>query len=250
MTIGSGEWLISSAVCVLLLGSATAQNSRPNFNKDTTPLAESLHARGIEIPQPSLIAALHNSDGEIRSQAALKLAEDLDVDAIPSIEGALLAEKEPKTRIGIASALRTLGDPKGVEYLTAMCANTSLPIDVVTQLVWYLHVFGASTAPCADTILTYLNRPGAYAYRDQIFSLLPALYGDVPGDQGDQILRIIQNNLTDEAQAAIRLEAGHTLARIELPASIKILQEAIAREKDPFVRASLQGDLNALNKNQ
>lgn len=230
----------------LLAGSGMSQTSGENGSLKR--FGDSLTARGIELTEPSLIAALHNSDGEIRSLAALKLAEDRDLDAIPSIEGALLVEKDPKTSIGMASALRTLGDPKGVAYLTTMCADTSLPIDVITQLVWYLHIFGASTAPCADTILTYLNRSGDSAYRDEIFSLLPALYGDVPKDQSDQILRIIQNNLTDESQTATRLEAGHTLARIESPASIKILQEAISREQDPFVRASLQDDLNAVLK--
>src|SRR5450631_1401775 len=78
---------------------------------------ESLRDHGIEVSQPSLIAALKEGDPKVRVLAALELAEIGDSDAIQFIEQALSIEKNSSARIGIASALVSLHDPKGVENL-------------------------------------------------------------------------------------------------------------------------------------
>jgi hypothetical protein len=72
----------------------------PNYKPSTAgfnsgglmPLSVALCEHGIDTSEPSLVAALKNSDPEARSLAAAELAENHDDLAKPAIENALSAE--------------------------------------------------------------------------------------------------------------------------------------------------------------
>ena len=242
---------IRTTVCAMAIlfamSPVSAQNVSPASSGALKSFAESLHARGIAVSEPSLIAALRNLDAEVRSLAALKLAEDHDADAIPSIENALSIETVASARIGIASALWSLQDPKGAVYLQGMCSDSSLSIYVIVDVVRGLSNINESSAPCAGIILSYLDSHRDSETRSSVLWTLSEMYKWVPQNKASQIAGILQAMLSDEAPY-VRLQASHALVEIGLRPSAQAIRDAISREKDPMVRASLRRDLSVIEK--
>jgi HEAT repeat protein len=214
-------------------------------------LAEALKDYGIDTAPPSLIAALKNSDPYVRSLAAHKLAEDRVLEAIPLIESALAAETNPRARYGFAGALAEFKDPKGVEQLQAICSDPKLPIAVNIESETYLQMAHLPIAACAETILNSLSIEADSPYRDSALYPLAGMYREAFPDQASRILAAIEALLKDPSQQPhVRLMASHTLAQIGAPTSAAALEAAITREQDPNMKASLQSDLNILQKKQ
>ena len=117
MTIFIHKVIIGAAICMLMVSSAVGQTIGKSKNGLGTPIADALRAHGVETSQPSLIAALQNSDPEVRSLAAFKLTGDHVVEAIPAIETALSSETNLQIRLGIAQGLADYGDAVGVKHL-------------------------------------------------------------------------------------------------------------------------------------
>jgi hypothetical protein len=210
--------------------------------------AEVLRAYGIELSEPSLVAALSNPNARIRMNAAMQLAADNDSSAIPSIEGALSSEKDPMTRVAIAGALASLGDQKGSASLQAMCADSDTPIRAVIYAVQMLQMLDQSRAECTGNILNAINNPRDRDYRDVTITLLAPMYNQVPREEANRIVNTIQKLLSDRAQQpSVRLAAGQALAEIGSPSSVAVVRSAIEREEDPTVRSSLQADLAKLS---
>ena len=85
--------------------------------------AEELQSRDVQLTKPALINALKSTDGEVRYLAAMKLAEDKAVEAVPAILDALAAETLPVTRTNIALALAHMGEERGFSTLEDTCAG-------------------------------------------------------------------------------------------------------------------------------
>jgi HEAT repeat protein len=227
-----------------------AQGASDSQNGPLTPFADSLRSRGIEISKPSLISALRNPDPEIRSLAALKLAEDHDSDTLPLIVRALSVEEVQTARTGISSALWSLlGNPKGLAYLQRMCSDSSLSINVIVDVVHTLNVVNKSSAQCAGFILGYLDSHDDSESRLSLLRALSAMYRWVPQDQAGRMAEMLQDMLGDK-NPSIRMDAGHALVEISLGSSTEAHRSAISRENDPVVRSSLQRDLSVLQKEQ
>src|SRR6202167_3048565 len=72
---------------------------------------EGLASHGLtDLSEESLIAALSHSDPQVRTIAAMKLAEDHHDDAAPAIRSALSREQDLKAQIGFSQALWELHD--------------------------------------------------------------------------------------------------------------------------------------------
>ena len=249
MASGPVRFLIGMLVCYLPSIPASAQQSSIAINPPSTHVTVQLRALGIDLSERSLIEALSNSDSNVRILAALQLGQDRDVRSIPSIEYALSIEHNTKAHIGIVAALGSLHDSKGVEHLQTMCTDTSLPIADIFAAVQSIQIAGASSAVCAGTIVDSVNQAQYADYRADILSLLPTLYRDVPADKAERILGVLKDMVGDgRQQAAVRLGAGLALAEIGAPSSAEAIRSAISREKDPFVRSTLQDRLNVLEK--
>ncbi|MGA7316887.1 MAG: HEAT repeat domain-containing protein [Silvibacterium sp.] len=249
MLVNHAAWLIEIILCSCVATSLTAQNGGISSSGRGKSPAEELQSYGIELSQSSLLAALRNLNPRVRMLAAHQLQSDHDTDAIPAIESALSVEKDPRAGVGIATALSAMHDPKGTEHLQAMCADTTQPIRVVFDATQMLQLLDAPSGGCADAVLGSLNRTSDRDYRDVILSLLPAIYPEVSHEQAVRILQAIENLLRDTTQqASVRLAAGQALAQIGVPSSVEVVREAMSRENDPVIRASLQSDLNMLEK--
>jgi HEAT repeat protein len=237
--------LAGIVIYCLFVASAMAQNGGSAANSRGKTSAEKLQEYGIELSEPSLLAALSNSTPKVRVLAAMQLAADNDIDAIPAIERAFTYEENPLARVTLAVALESLHEPNGVDHLQAMCADTSLPIEVVFRATQALEVLNIASGGCADALLHSLNQSSDRDYRDSTVSVLPAVYRYVTPDKAEQILEKITNLLSDKTQQpSVRLTAGQALAQVGNPSSVQVIREAVLEETDPVMQASFQDDLH------
>jgi len=241
--------LLGLLTCFLAPRVSVAQKA--SFGPGTAaPLSDALRARGIGTSEPSLISALANEDQWVRSLAALKLAEDHDYDAIPSIGAALKVESSPKARIAMSEALWGLHDPNGLPSLQAMCTDSTLSIYDRVYLVRHLNSDGASNGACAAPILRYLDSSRCSSDARKIaLAAFPALYKWASAPQMAQIVSALQEMLAD-SDAFIRLQASHTLVQIGSRSSLPLVRDAASRETDPNVQSALKAEVRELEKNQ
>jgi len=203
-------------------------------------LTEQLKQHHIELTEAGLLKALGSSDGQVRYLAALRLAEEREMDAIPAIEKALTAEKAPETRINIAVALVQLGQEKGASELTADCKDPGLPGYLRARAMMYM--LPREDKACFRAALDLLrDDPDS---RGQVLSLLPQ-YRDASKEESDEILEATTRCLADQS-AAVRIQASITLGTLANPSAIGDLQRAIATEGDEVVRSQMQRSLQQL----
>ena len=211
--------------------------------------AEALRDRGIDLSEPSLLIALHHPDARVRTLAAAQFAADHRMDAIPDVERALADEKDRMTRIGLASALASLHDPLGLTFLEQRCADPAEPdrsAIVAAQTIEMLH---APLTACVESMLIRLHATSSGDYRDALIPIAADLHSVATKDQAARIVDALQRLLIDRSeQPSFRLAAAQGLAQIEATTSIPFLQDVIADESDPVLRATFLTSLEAVQK--
>ncbi|MGA2437576.1 MAG: HEAT repeat domain-containing protein [Acidobacteriaceae bacterium] len=212
-----------------------------------------LRAHGVEISEPSLIAALQNDIPEIRMNAVVKLLADCDLHSIPAIEKALSTEEDNTTRANIAGALASFGDPVGAKYLAAACTDPSLPTLAMSAavhglaLAHYSHPQFTSPAVCADTVLNLFDsRPDS---KIDMIELFAAMYHEVSQSQADRMVADAQSLLQSD-NASSRMAGSDVLASLGSTASIDLIRSTMERETEPAIRSVLQESLDTLMKLQ
>ena len=113
---------------------------------------------GIDTAEPSLIVALRSNDPEVRSLAAVELAEKHDEEAQPAIKDALIAETNTRSKIAIAASLVSLNDPIGLKVLNGMCTDASLPVEDTLAVAQEIALLSKPTGVCADVVLNAIER--------------------------------------------------------------------------------------------
>jgi HEAT repeat protein len=215
MLVNRSPSLAGIVIGCLFAASAMAQNGGSAANSRGKTSAERLQEYGIELSESSLLAALSNSTPKVRLLAAMQLAADNDIDAIPAIERAFTYEENPLARVTLAVALGSLHEPRGVDYLQAMCADTAVPIEVLIRATEALEVLNIASGSCADALLHSLNQSSDRDYRDSTVSVLPLVYPFVTPGKADQIVEAITKLLSDKSQQpSVRLAAGHAIEEI------------------------------------
>jgi HEAT repeat protein len=249
MKIYSVSSLLIPLIVLLALETAIAQNGTVRVdNPGLQSFEDYLRERGIEPSTASLLAALQNRDPEVRSNAALLLAQNQNLDAVVPIQDALSRDPSPNARIAMAQALWSLHDAKGLTYLQGMCTDASLSIYAVVEVVRKLALMGESGVTCIDPVLNYLHAESDSTDRLQVVvSALPRMYRWGSSEQKATIVHILEDALQDKDSFVI-MQASHSLAQLKSYSSIGILQTIVLQEKDPNIRASLQADLDALQE--
>ena len=228
-------------VCAVVVG-AVSQDNPPKVvtGGPLGSLTEQLKQRHVELTRAGLLKALHSPDERVRYLAALRFAEEKEMEAIPAIEEALTAEKVPETRINIAIALVQLGQEEGVAELTADCKDPELPGYFRARAMIYMLPRGnkACFRAALDLLITDPDS------RDQVLSLLPQYRGPSK-EESDEILEATARCLTDES-AGVRIQASYTLRTLANPSAIPYLQGAIAAEHDEAVLSQMERSLDQL----
>ena len=215
-------------------------------------LEDALRERGItDQSKQSLIAALHDSDWQVRGIAANKLAADGHLDAIPAIESALSAEEDLNTQANLAEALWVLHDPKGVEHLHSMCTNEKLPLTGLLAAIRTLQIIQVTSGECAVTLMAAMGRKNEPGELAMAVSMLPVIYREVTPNQASAIFILIRVLFADRTQEPfVRLLAGQALAQIRSPEAAELLRREISLETDPAMQEAFERDLEEIEKNR
>ncbi len=207
--------------------------------------AEELQSRNVQLTKPALINALKSTDGEIRYLAAMKLAEDKAVEAVPAILDALAAETLPVTRTNIALALAYMGEERGFSTLEDTCASRGWGPRSRTDSAGYLLTLGRESKVCLNALLDILqSEPDNSGYKMVAAELLPRFHGLTPEEMHAVFLGLKQ--CLASSDAAMRLSAGKAFVDLRQSDAIPVLQKVISKEEYGEVRTQLEADLKAL----
>lgn len=214
-------------------------------------LAETLATHGItDLSEDSLIAALLNSNPQVRAVAAMKLDEDRHDDAVPAIESALSREQDVNAQIGLAQALIGLHDDKGVAHLHSMCTDASLNFMTLVRVVDALGLNHLQAGVCAETFFSAMSRskePGEIAMGA---SRLAVIYRDATPEQALRITTTLRLLLADDKQEpSVRMEASRGLGDIGTPECLDAIRIAITHEQDLNVRGFFDAILKGSQRN-
>jgi hypothetical protein len=219
-----------------------------NFSR-LMPFSVALCEYGIDTSEPSLIAALKNSDPEVRSLAAAELAEKHDDGGRPAIENALSAETNARARIGIAASLMNMGDAVGAKILNRMCTDASLAVEDTVSVVQQIAMANHPTGICADVVLDAVEHASQDYERMDLITIFPLIYKNVSKEKAGRMVTNAQNLLQSQDVTA-RIRASQALAEMGSIASIDLIRTAIINEASPDIRAWHQLNLDKLLKLQ
>ncbi len=223
----------------------------PQITSRMISLAEVLSSHGVtDLSEQSLISTLTNSNPQVRSVAAMKLAEDHHDDAAPAVESALSREQDLNAQIGLSEALWGLHSEKGIAHLRAMCTNSSLKLATLIAVVDALRLTHSRAGVCAETFFAAIGsakEPGDIAMGE---TRLSAIYCDSTPEEARRIMTTLKLYLTNRKQEAqIRLEASQALADIGTSESEEAIRAAISQEQNPDYRMFFEATLKGLERN-
>jgi len=211
--------------------------------------AHALKRHHVPLTRSALVAALQNSDPEVRGLAAAQLAEEKATDAVSAIAKALATERVPLTRVNIAFALAQLGNKTGVKALESACHESETVAGVRMTAAIYMVNFLHTNACFAD-VLDVLDShdDDQTGNRMQALSLAPSFKG-LSEDESQRLLAATINNLRDTT-ASVRIVASDALVRLGDASAVPQLQEAVTVEQDEVVRNALEDALQRLLQQQ
>jgi HEAT repeat protein len=233
---------------VLIYGINTivvSQNAPFAGNRRLPTFAEKLQQHHIALTKSALVNALRNPDAEVRSLAAAQLAENRARDTIPSIIGALTAERVPLTRVNIAFALAQMGEKKGFAELKSTCDDARVPSHFRIFAASYLLYF--NDEHCLPSVLGMLRSDAEPTTRMQALSILNR-FEHIQKKDFRAMHHLVLKALTDP-DPSVRLTASSTLSSIGNSSDIQNLRNAIADEQDEAVRSQMENDLQRLTAN-
>jgi HEAT repeat protein len=243
--------LLTLILLFVLIPSTVAQQT-PEVQVGSVTLyrfGDLLREHNIDLTEPALVRALKNPDSEVRFLAAMKLAEDKAVDAIPAVKQAMAAEKTPRTRVNIAVALGLLGDPGGRDELEEVCADGDFPPEFRLYAVRYMFDLGVERDEdclhAAEEIVQVVDSENrTVADRDSALELLPR-FRNLMADESKKIFQLVVDRLHDP-EPTVRMAASQSLASLGNAAAIPYLEAGIAREQEEGTRSVLELNLKKL----
>lgn len=204
--------------------------------------AEFLRRQGIEVTEKGLVAALKNTDPQIRDSAAQELADEKAVAAVPAIRAALVAEKNPGMRVNLAEDLARLGDKDGFVALKGFCDTG--PASPRLKAALYMLRFGDES--CFNAVVSVLQSESESDHDHVVtaLSLVPSFHNLSPPDKRRLIVLTVKQ--LGDPTPSVRMEASHTLGTVGDVDVIPSLENAIADEKDQVARSWMQRELEKL----
>ncbi len=194
---------------------------------------------GVALTKEALMSALHSENPEIQGFAADLLAFRGIKDAIPEIAALLESKSNPSERLHLAQELAELGDERGVQTLRSYCDDSRVSmeyrLDAAQALVRY------QPKSCPQTLIVGLQDD---TFRVQALGLIPD-FKELTPNEAARVRALLLKSLSD-LDSSTRLQAARTIIGLGDVSDIPVLQAAIAREPDPFVREAMENSLKSL----
>ena len=238
--------------CAALQGGFAQQPPAVGVGRAGGSPRELLKREGIELTEPALINALRNPSAHVRFLAAIKLAEDKALDAVPAIKDALTLENDPRAHVNMALALGLLGDQAGIAELKSICADENFVPEFRLYAVHYmfdLHVpKDEDCLHAAEEIVEIVDSQNLHS-GDRILALgLLVRFQDLTPEESRNVLRLVAGRLQDP-DPSVRMTASQSLGQWGNVAAVPYLKAAIAKEHDENVRSVFDKDLKKLQVN-
>ena len=236
-----GETPIRVALVVLALNVFTSTlwaDRHPNKN------SEILMKHGYSITLEGMVAALKDSDGEVRDRAASELANQKMTAAIPDIRAALGEERDPDIQVNLAYSLAQLGDKEGFTALKHSCDTAAAS----PRLKAALYMLRFNDESCFSAVKSVLESrsEGDHEFVVNAMSLVPS-FRRVSSQDKRELIMLTARELNDPTPL-VRVTASQILEKVGDAEVIPSLEKAILDEKDPVVRSSMQVELDKLKE--
>jgi HEAT repeat protein len=236
-------FLIASILSLVTLIDAFAQQTPGVSSVRLSRFSDLLLEPHIELTKPALLAALKNSDSDVRFLAAMKLAEDKAIDTIPAVKKALVVEETPRVRVNIAVAPGLLGDAGGHDELKKLCGDKTFPLEFRLYAVRYMFDLGVGNDEdclhAAEEIVQIVDSENrTFGYRITALELL-SRFQNLRQEEWQTVLELAVRRLED-SEPVVQMEASRALADLGNRAAIRYLEAAVARMRDNVVRSALE----------
>jgi HEAT repeat protein len=237
---------VSMAGLLLAASNAGAQVAplAPRWLAGTPPppvetFADGLARHHIEPTEKSLIAALQDPDGEVRSLAAAQLAAMDDHPALPAISRALDNERDPQVIVNLAGAATWLGSRHGLDQLELLCQNINMP--ATARLDAARYVSNRELATCFPAIEQIEQTEPDPAIR--VLAIQAA--ADYRGQAG-KAASLATAALAD-FEPTVRIAAADALRFLHASGVTGALNHALEVEGDDTVREHLREAIRVIN---
>ncbi|HEY4382798.1 MAG TPA: HEAT repeat domain-containing protein [Acidobacteriaceae bacterium] len=232
-----------SLMAAASMGSAQVAPLAPRWLAGTPPppvetFADGLARHHVEPTEPSLIEALHDSDGEVRSLAAAQLAAMDDHPALPAITRALEDERDPQVQVNLAGAATWLGSRRAVDQLQQICQNVNVPSTARLDAARYVsHRELATCFPAIEQIERTDADPDV-----RVLALQAAVY--YRGQESKA--KALATAALPDLEPTVRIAAADALRSLHATGSIGALDRALQIEGDDTAREHLRETLRIL----
>jgi HEAT repeat protein len=233
------EWRLFLHLWICALAVHCYSQAPPTF-------AEVLRRHNVELNEDALVRALHSPDKEVRGLAAAELAELKLTSALPEIVRAAKNENDAQTQVNMASAATWLGSDEGLQILTSICKNSTVPAFVRVRAAQ--SVFDKQDHSCFPSLVEMM-RPIAET-DTRIYAL--ELASQIK-NKTQQEARIVLTSAVDALQdqdIRMRLQACEALRWLKDPQAVQPLRKAIDLEREEAVGQQMKSTLNYLENEQ
>jgi HEAT repeat protein len=194
--------------------------------------ADGLERHHIALDEHSLIHALQNPDGEVRSLAAAQLAAMDDHAALKDIVRAFNDERDPQVQVNIAGAATWLGSHHGLQQLQRMCTDMNVPS--VSRLDAARYVSNKGEAMCFPPVREI-------AHRDQdpeVRALAVTAAARYRGQREDAV--VVAEKALGDTDPGVRIAAADALRALRAKDAVPAIDRALKNEGDETARAHLR----------
>jgi HEAT repeat protein len=200
--------------------------------------ADALARHSIPLTETALIAALKDSDGEVRSLAAAELAAMDDHPALPAISRAVDDERDPQVLVNLAGAASWLGSRHSLDQLQQVCQNSNMPSGVRLDAARYV---------------SHRQLPGCFSAIEQIerteqdasVRVLAVQAAASYQGQEDRAEALDASALAD-LDPTVRIAAADALRALHAAGATGALRAALQAEGDDTVREHLREAIRVL----
>jgi HEAT repeat protein len=236
------------AALILLTAASAATSAQvgplaPRWLAGTPPppvetFADGLARHHIPTTETALIAALKDSDGEVRSLAAAELAAMDDHPALPAISRAVDDERDPQVLVNLAGAASWLGSRHALDQLQQVCQNTNMPSVVRLDAARYVS---HQALPACFSAVEQIER----TEQDASVRVLAVQAAASYHGQEDRAAALDASALTD-LDPTVRIAAADALRTLHAVGSTGALKAALQTEGDDTVREHLREAIRVL----
>ena len=201
--------------------------------------ADGLTRHYIELTEAALIAALQNSDGEVRSLAAAQLAATDDRPALKAILSAVELERDVQVQVNMAGAATWLDSQRALDRLQLLCQNLNVPSSARLDAARY--VSNKEIASCYPMVEQIAQTDHDASMRVLALETAMSYRG-----QSDKAQALALSTLSD-SDPNVRIASVEALHFLHATGAIDTLRHALEIDGDETVREYIREAIRILS---